>query len=66
MPLLVKYVNDGTGYIQVSDLNQLINSGKIEAFMRSNGVWVDPAHDPIRGQGSAKAYSGPNRRSRWQ
>lgn len=66
MPLFVKYVNDGTGYIQTSDLDNLISSGKIEAFQRSNGQWVDPKIGPVRGQGSHKIYSGPNRRSRWK
>lgn len=66
MPLLVKYVNDGIGYIQVSELDKLMRVGAVEAFKRSIGGWVNPKVDPVRGKGSPKAYSGPNRRSRWQ
>jgi hypothetical protein len=66
MPLLVKYANDGTGYVPTYELNSLLTSGKIEAFQRSNGQWIDPKVDPVRGQGSPCAYSGPNRRARWQ
>lgn len=66
MPLLVKYVNDGIGYISICELNNLLTSGKIEAFKRSNGEWVNPKVDPIRGQGSPNEYTGPNRRARWQ
>jgi hypothetical protein len=65
MALLVKYKNDGTGYISNYELNSLIDSGKIDAFMRSNGEWVDPQIGPIRGQGSPKEFNGPERRSRW-
>jgi len=66
VPLLVKYVNDGTGYIPTCELNSLLSSGKIEAFKRSSGDWVDPKVSPIRGQGSPDTYTGPNRRARWQ
>ena len=66
MALLVKYVNDGIGYIPTGELNNLLTSGKIEAFQRSSGQWVNPKVDTIRGQGLPDVYSGPNRRSRWQ
>lgn len=65
MSLLVKYVNDGTGYVPTCELDELITTGKIEAFQRKSGQWVNPKVDPIRGQGSPTPYSGPNRRSRW-
>lgn len=66
MPLLVKFVNDGIHYISMRELKPLLNSGKIEAFKRSNGEWVDPKVGPIRGQGSSNTYTGPERRARWQ
>lgn len=66
MPLLVKYVNDGTGYITNQELEHLLSTNRIEAFMRSNGEWVDPKVGPLRGQGSSSDYTGPNRRARWQ
>lgn len=65
MALLVKYKNDDTGYILNCELDSLIASGKIDAFMRSNGKWVDPKIGPIRGQGSPNEYNGSERRNRW-
>ncbi len=66
MALLVKYKNDTVGYIPTYELKELICCGKVKNFMRSNGEWVDPSVGPIRGQGSPSAYSGPERRARWQ
>ena len=65
MPLLIKFIDDKTGYIPTCELNNLLAAGKIKAFKRSRGEWVDPKVGPIRGQGLVKPYSGPNRRSRW-
>ena len=65
MPLLVKYKNDGLGYVTKYELNTLIASDKIEAFKRSNDEWVDPKVGPLRGQGSGRDYMGPDRRSRF-
>lgn len=66
MPLLVKFVNDGTEYVAMHELNHLLTSGKVESFLRSGNEWVDPKVGPIRGQGDPKSYTGPNRRARWQ
>jgi len=63
--LLVKYADDGIGYIPTCELDSLLTSGKIKAFQRSSGQWVNPEFDTIRGQGSPGTYKGPNRRSRW-
>jgi hypothetical protein len=65
MSLLVKYVDDGTGYIAKYELEHLLSSGKIKAFKRSNGEWVNPKEGPIRGYGSPNSYAGHNRRSRF-
>jgi len=65
MALLIKDKNGGTGYISKYELNRLIASGKIGAFMRSDGEWVNPQTGPIRGQGSLNEYNGPERRNRW-
>lgn len=65
MALLVKYKNDGMGYISKYELDELIATGRIDAFMRSNGQWVNPAQDPVRGNRSASAYKGPERRARY-
>ncbi len=64
--LLVKYANDGMGYIPVCELDKLLTTGKVEAFKRSSGEWVNPKVDPVRGQGMPNTYTGPNRRARWQ
>lgn len=66
MALLVKYVNNGLHYVTMYELNILLKTGKIEAFKRSNGEWVDPKVGPMRGQGSLNPYTGPERRARWQ
>jgi hypothetical protein len=65
MALLVRYKNEGLGYITKYELNDLISNGEIEAFMRPNGQWVNPVEDPIRMGGAATAYFGPERRSRF-
>jgi hypothetical protein len=66
MALLVKYENDGIGYVPAYELKELLQTGKVKNFMRSNGQWVDPKKGPIRGQGSPNSYNGPERRARWQ
>ena len=65
MALLVRYKNDGIGYITKYDLNNLIVTGKIEAFMRGDGHWVNPERDPIRRLDSMHTYTGPERRGRY-
>jgi hypothetical protein len=65
MALLVKYSNEGIGYITKYELNDLISNGKIDSFMRSNGQWVNPAKDPVRTGSASSAYVGPERRARF-
>jgi hypothetical protein len=65
MPLLVKYEDDGTGYLTKHEFEQMLTTGKIAAFMRSSGEWVNPNIGPIRGHGISNVYTGPNRRSRF-
>lgn len=65
MALLVKYVNNGIGYIPNYELNTLIESGKIVKFKRSDGEWVDPKTGPLRGSAGRTSYNGPERRARF-
>ena len=66
MAILVKYDNDEIGYISKYELDELINTGRILAFMRPNSSeWIDPRIGPIRNHGSCRNYDGPERRSRW-
>jgi hypothetical protein len=65
VPLLVKYVDDGTDYVPAYEFHRLLSTGKIKCFLRSGSEWVNPKVDPIRGQGDPKSYTGPNRRARW-
>jgi hypothetical protein len=64
MALLVRFKNEGLGYITKYELNDLISKGKIESFMRPSGQWVNPVKDPIR-MGGATTYAGPERRARF-
>lgn len=66
MALLVRYENDGIGYVPAYELAELLAAGRIKNFMRTNGQWVDARIGPLRGQGSPEAYNGPERRARWQ
>ena len=66
MPLLVKFPNDRINYVDRGEFQELLVSGKIEAFKRSSGDWIDPKVGPLRGQGIPDDYSGPERRARWQ
>lgn len=65
MPLLVKYTNNGTGYITKYELDSLIASGEIVSFKRSNGEWVYPEIGPLRNRTTSFDYRGPERRSRF-
>lgn len=47
--------------VNVRDLRQLIASGEVLAFRRSDG-WVKVGTEPIRGDGG-KEYNGPERRN---
>jgi len=64
MPIKVKYTDNTIGYIPCDQLQDLLDSNRINAFQRSSG-WVDPSRDTLRKQGSQIKYNGPNRRSRW-
>ena len=64
MALLVKYKNAGLEYIPRYELNDLILQGRIDAFMRTNGQWVNPAKDPVR-RSATSTYAGPERRARF-
>lgn len=43
----VIFADESAGYVKSSKLDALITSGKIKAFLRSNG-WVSIGRDPIR------------------
>lgn len=60
MLIRVIYKDDKYDYVQDSRLEELIGSGKIKQFCRSDG-WVTVGEDPVRGMGGI-VYSGPERR----
>ena len=55
----VIYIDNTAGVVKSPSLEQLIVSGKIVAFRRSEG-WAKVGRDPIRGNGGR--YEGPERR----
>lgn len=59
MVIRVMYTNRKYDMIKDFVLNDLITSGKVIKFYRSDG-WVNVGHDPIRGWGGK--YDGPERR----
>ena len=65
MALLVKYHDDAIEYVPKCLIRELLFSGSIVAFKRSDDAWVDPKTGPLRGNGVAKEYNGPERRNRW-
>ena len=65
MPLLVKYHDNTIENAPKCLIRELLFSGSIVAFKRSDGEWVDPKTGPLRGHGAEKEYNGPERRKRW-
>jgi hypothetical protein len=60
----VLYQDNKYDYVQDSRLDELIESGKIKQFHRTEG-WVTVGEDPVRGMTSVTsniAYNGPERR----
>lgn len=60
----VLYKDNKYDYVPDSMLDELIESGKIKQFCRTEG-WVTVGEDPIRGRGGIAdrvGYSGPERR----
>jgi hypothetical protein len=61
----VMYNDDKYDYVPDSRLDELIESGKIKQFLRTDG-WVKVGEDPIRVRGNASglisSYGGPERR----
>jgi hypothetical protein len=55
----VIYIDNSAGVVNPSTLEQLIVTGKLVAFRRSEG-WAKVGRDPLRGNGSR--YEGPERR----
>lgn len=60
MIIWVQYHNSKYDMVKSSMLDELIQSGRIEKFYRSEG-WVTIGVDPVRAQGD-KPYQGPERR----
>ena len=61
MYLTVMYKNGEVGMVEAHRLDDLIASGEIEQFLRSDG-WVRIGIDPVREQEDA-LYKGPERRT---
>lgn len=62
MNMQVMYQNNVIGEIDSLILNQMITSGRIKMFMRSDG-WAMVGISPMRGEGGA--YAGIDRRGRF-
>ncbi len=60
MLIRVLYNDNRYDYVQDSRLDELISSGIIKQFQRSDG-WVMVGQDPVRGMGNVM-YNGPERR----
>ncbi|AJE04638.1 GSU3473 family protein [Geobacter pickeringii] len=62
MLIRVRYTDDSYDMIKPWRLQEFISSGRIAAFLRSDG-WVAVSRDPLR-RGNDRRYSGPERRRR--
>jgi hypothetical protein len=60
--IVVRYADSSLGVVSQVSLDEMIESGRITAFKRSNG-WVDIANDPIRKESSQWQFKGLQRRS---
>jgi len=63
--IVVRYADYSFGVVLQTLLDELIESGRITAFMRSSG-WVDIAQDPIRKASSYSRFKGLQRRAGWK
>jgi len=63
MMIRIRYPDGRYDMVKASQLDRLIESGRIRAFKRQEG-WAVPGRDPIRGQGGGDAYLGRDRRNR--
>jgi len=61
--IAVRYRDDSQSVVNRSQLDELIETGSIAAFMRSGG-WVDITVGPIRRQSSLWQFKGLQRRAR--
>jgi hypothetical protein len=60
--VVVRYADSSLGVVSQVTLDELIASGKITGFKRSNG-WVDIINDPIRKESSLWQFKGLQRRA---
>jgi hypothetical protein len=58
----VRYADASTGFVSRSQLDEYIETGRIDAFERSSG-WVDITRDPVRRKSSSWQFKGLQRRS---
>jgi len=65
VPLEVKYQDNSIDNVPKCLIRELLFTGSIIAFKRSENEWVDPKIGPIRGLGTEKKHMGPERRKRW-
>lgn len=65
MPLMVKYPDNTIDKVPKCLIRELLFTGSIVAFKRSDDEWVDPKIGPLRGEGKEKGYNGPERRKKW-
>lgn len=65
MPLLVKYQDNTIDKVPKCLIRELLFTGSIIAFKRSDNEWVDPETGPIRDLGAEKKFDGLERRTKW-
>jgi len=63
--IVVRYADSSLGVVSKMQLDELIECGRIAAFMRSSG-WVDVVNDPIRKASSQWRFKGLQRRTGWK
>jgi len=61
MMIRVLYKNQSAGMVKNTELEELMQSGRVAAFFRS-GAWVSVEDGPVRGKGDANY--GPERRGK--
>ena len=65
MALLVKLDDNTIENVPKCLIRELLFSGSIVAFKRSDGEWVDAKSGSLRGHGVEKEYNGHERRNKW-
>jgi len=63
--VVVRYADSSLGAVSRAALDEMIESGRISAFVRTSG-WGDIGNDPIRKKSSLWRYKGLQKRVGWK